>query len=300
MGETNMLGINYFKAEPTEYARLSAGGKQIAQGKGIAKFYLPFRTSVEVLSLATIDQPFVFEEISSDKQPVTLQGAFVYEVFDPVKALQKYNFAINPATRSYVTEDYKKLPDLIVRMVQASARKRVQQTPLERLLVMSGDLSEGVSKEVSKLSSLSELGVRVDMLYFTAITPPAHIAKALEADYREGLQKKADEATYSRRAAAVEQEKAIQQNEMNNKIDLEEKRKGLVELQGANSMSEAKYKADAQKLLLGSFGGLDAEVIRAHALYQLGCNADKIECLTITPELMAGLNGALRAGAAIK
>ena len=44
---------------------------------------------------------------------------------------------------------------------------------------------------------------------FTAVTPIPEIAKALEAEYREILQKKADEAIYSRAACAVEQERII-------------------------------------------------------------------------------------------
>ncbi len=291
-----MVGIHYFKAEPTEYARITVGGKVKEEGKGISRLYIPFRTSVELVPTSSIDQPFAFDEVTLNKQPVSLQGGFVYVVTKPAQVVQKYNFAIDPVTKRYLSDDAKKLPDHIVRIVQASARKIVQGKNLEELLVMSDVLSRTVSEEVCKSPQVEELGVNVEMLYFTAITPPPHIAKALEAEYRENLLKKADEATYKRRAAAVEQEKTIQTNEMSNRIDLEKKREELVTLEGNNAKKEAEAKADAQKQLLEAFGTMDAEAIRAHALYQLGANASRIESLTITPELLAGFNGALRGG----
>ena len=86
-------------------------------------------------------------------------------------------------------------------------------------------------------------------------------------------------------------QKAIQENELNNQIYLEEQRKNLVELQGQNIIDEAKYRANATKQELDVFGEIDPEKIRALALHELGKNADRIDTLTITPELLAGFSG---------
>ena len=56
-----MLGIQYFKAEPTEFARMRIGGKVNKEGEGISGFYMPFRTTIEMVSLTTNDQPFALQ-----------------------------------------------------------------------------------------------------------------------------------------------------------------------------------------------------------------------------------------------
>jgi hypothetical protein len=56
----------------------------------------------------------------------------------------------------------------------------------------------------------------------------------------------ADRATYSRRAQAVEQERAIAENEMQNKIELARREQQLVEQSGANTRRTAELDAAAQ------------------------------------------------------
>jgi len=71
------------------------------------------------------------------------------------------------------------------------------------------------------------------------------VAKALEAQYRETLLRQADEAIYARRAAAVEEERKIKENEQNTEITLEQQRQQLITLQGDNARQEAEYQGQA-------------------------------------------------------
>jgi regulator of protease activity HflC (stomatin/prohibitin superfamily) len=288
-----MLGINYFRAEPTEFARLTVGGKMKKEGTGIACFYMPYRTSIELIGVTTVDQPFVFTETTSDNQELSLQGGFLYRVVDPGKALSKYNFAIDPKGRQFLSEDPTKLPEHILQVARASARRIVQGKQLEELLTISDEMSKEVSEELTASPSVINLGVEVEMLYFASIVPPPDIARALGAEYREGLLQQADKASYERRAMAVEQERAIQENELRNKIQLEGEREKLVQLEGENRITEARFKADAAKLEMAVFEEMSPNLLRAHALYELGKNAQKIQNLTITPELLAGLRDAI-------
>jgi hypothetical protein len=57
------------------------------------------------------------------------------------------------------------------------------------------------------------------------------MAKALETETRESLQKDADEAIYSRRNFAVEQERRIKESELNTEIAVQEKQKQINEKQ---------------------------------------------------------------------
>src|SRR5689334_1218673 len=110
------MGFTYFKANPTEYARIRGGGKIRREGEGIAGFYLPFHTTIEMLSMATHDQPFAFQEYSSDNQELTIQGGFIYRIAKPTQTLARYDFSIDPRTKRYLTDDRKKLADHILQL----------------------------------------------------------------------------------------------------------------------------------------------------------------------------------------
>ena len=96
-----MIEIKYFKAEPTEFARMSVSGNVKKKGEGISGFYLPFQTTIEMVPVTASDQPFAFKEFSNDSQEVTLQGGFVYRIADPEAAMAKYNFSVDPKTKKY-------------------------------------------------------------------------------------------------------------------------------------------------------------------------------------------------------
>ncbi len=115
------------------------------------------------------------------------------------------------------------------------------------------------------------------------------MTKALEAEYREALQKRADQAIYSRRADAVEQERKIKQNELATSILLEQRRQELVNLKGENERKEAEFEAEATRIRLIPHQQLEARLVLALALRDLANNAHKIGNLTITTEILGQL-----------
>lgn len=283
--------IGYFRGEPTHHQRMTANGRITASGKGLAGLYLPFRTSIEAIAMTSLDQPFSFREITCDSQEVTLQGAFIYRVIDPNNALDNYNFVMDPTNGNYRGDGPQKMPESVLEIIRAETRGFVQAKQLEVLLTASTELSSEVINRIKDASTLTSRGLKVDVVYFSSITPKKEIAAGLEATYREKLLARADEASYARRAAAVEKERAIKTNQMDTDILIEEERKKLIALQAQNIESEAQAKANALGLELKAFENIDAETIRAHALYLLGRNASNIGTLTITPEVLAGLAG---------
>jgi hypothetical protein len=289
-----MLGIQYFKAEPTEFARLRVGGSVKKEGEGISGFFMPFRTTIEMVSVASSDQPFAFQETTKDNQEVTFQGGFIYRVSDPKAAIEKYNFSVDPITKQYLTEDGRKLPEHVLQLVRSEARKVIQTTPLEQLLLMSESLSDKVTESLASRDIVTQMGIDFKALYFESIKPKPEISKALEANYREGLLQRADEAIYARRAQAVEKERAIQKNEMETKIEIEQRKKQLVELEGANILQAADYKAQAVKKELAAYDGTKPDMLAAQALLKLGENAAKIGNLTITPDILAGIMNGIK------
>ncbi len=321
-----MLGVRHFKAEPTEFARMRVKGESVKQGEGISGFYLPFRTTVEVVPVVASDQPFVFHEICKDNQEVTLQGGFIYRVSDPELAMGLYNFSIDPNTKQYLTEDSTKIPQHILQLVRGEAKSLIQTTSLEEVLVMGKSLATDITGKLTELSLIPDMGVEFRNLYFDAITPNPEIAKALEADYRETLLQKADVVIYKRRAQAVENERKIRNEEMETETKMEERRKQLVELQGQNALREAEdsakaveiegkgranvallkgeisaktiyaigeAKADATQKRIAAYKGAEPIVIASQALSDFGRHA-KFGDITITPEILASLGTAIK------
>jgi hypothetical protein len=132
------------------------------------------------------------------------------------------------------------------------------------------------------------------------VRPTPEVGKALEAESREALLRKADEAIYARRAAAVDEERTIKEKELASDAALEDKRQGLIELQGANTLKEADFQARAREraadaeaktaeLQLGVYRSLDPRALLAYALHELGANAGRVGNLTITTELLSEL-----------
>ncbi len=133
-----------------------------------------------------------------------------------------------------------------------------------------------------------------------AVTPSADVEKALRQPTREAIQQKADHATFARRALAVENERAIEENELQNRIELARREEQLVEQAGANDRLRAQQEADTHELVQGARlrvereraeiqGAMPPAVLVALALRELAGQLGQIEHLTITPDLVAPL-----------
>jgi len=154
----------------------------------------------------------------------------------------------------------------------------------ENGIVGGGTLNEA---DLDKWEKLLEVSRGAGTFHYEVTM--SELSKALEAEYRESLQRKSDEAIYARRAAAVEQERKIRENELNTQITLEEKKKTLIDLNGKNSIDEAEYLARAKTLELSVYTALDPRLVLALALRDLSMNAQKIGSLTITSEILSSL-----------
>lgn len=276
----------YFKAEPTEYVIAYANGKVFCQGAGKAFWYWAPRTSIVLVPVATIDAPFVFNEITGNFQAVTLQGQVTYRITAPETLSQLLNFTINPRTRGYRSDDPEKLAQRIVNIVQMQTRKEMQQLSLEEALHHSEPLARSVLAALHQEQALIEMGVECVSLFYTAIKATPEMTKALEAEVRETLQKRADQAIYSRRADAVEQERKIKQNELATSILLEQRRRELVDLQGENARKVAEFEAEAIRIRLAPYQDFAPSQLLALSFRNFADNAQKIGNLTITSEIL--------------
>ncbi|MFI5015601.1 MAG: SPFH domain-containing protein [Hyphomicrobiales bacterium] len=295
-----MFGYRFIKTQPTQYVIQYRNGQPRREGSGLSLWYFRPTTSIVVVPTASVNEPFIFEEVTSDFQDVTVQGQITYRVADPRRTATLLNFTVDPNGK-YVSEDPQKLSQRLINQVQVAMRAEIQALSLKQSLTAGEALVGRVSETLARHPTVEALGVEVLGLSVLAIKPKPETARALEAEAREALLRQADEAIYSRRNAAVEQERAIkenelatevaienkkrqvreaqmeaersvqerrlriQQEEMTGKVGLETQNKELVALAGANAREEADAKAYGLAAMMRSFAGADAKVLQALA-----------------------------------
>ena len=315
-----MLGIRYIKFDPTQYAIHYKGGKIVREGAGLSFFYFAPSASLVALPLQTNDAPFMFEEITSDFQEITLQGQVTYRIKEPAKTAALINHTLDKSGNRYATQDPEKLQLRIMNAAQVLTRSRVEKMPLRETLAGSAELADSVLAGLVELPEILSLGIEILGLSILAIRPNPETARALEADAREQLMKEADDAIYARRNASVEHERSIKENELRtekaiqekrneleseqtaHEIAIENKRKELVVQAAENSRAESEAKAFAVEALVSAMesadpavvqamvaGGIEPDRLIANAFQELARNSDKIGNLNISPELLNGL-----------
>ena len=84
-------------------------------------------------------------------------------------------------------------------------------------------LSASVLAGLKSSEGVAQLGVEILNLSLLSIRPTPEMAKALEAEAREALRRRSDEAIYARRNNAVELERRIKESELNTEIAVEDK-----------------------------------------------------------------------------
>jgi len=284
-----MLGIAFFKAQPTEYVIKYVGGRVVKEGLGRAFYYLTRSTQIVVVPTSTQDADFVFNELTNNFQSVTLQGQFTYRITAPAQAAAQLNFSYDPRRLAYAAKDPESLPGRLANIIQMSTRRELGRLSLEETLRQSQEIAAAALARIHTQGLLQALGVELTSLDFLAAKPTPEIARALEAQHREALLRRADEALYARRGAAVAEERKIKESERATEIALEEQRRALIALEGENALREADYQAQAAEKALAVYQAMDPRAILALALKGMGENAERIGSLNITTETLASL-----------
>lgn len=295
-----MLGISYFKGQPSDYIIKYVGSRKSQAGQGLSFFYLRFNTQIVAVPTQSIDCPFVFSEISSDYQAVSVQGQLTYRIADPEKTAKLLNLSIDATSGKHTTEDLRILGQRVVSALQITTHQEVEKRKLEECIRDVQGISSIVSERLASDPTVESFGIEVLGVFILAIKPTPEMSKALEAEFREQLLRRADEAIMARRASAVDDERKIREKELESDSALEKGRSELIALQGQNMLREAENrgrvveiesaaKAQALKQELASLAGIDPKLLLAESLRVLGTNAEKIGQLNITSEILAGL-----------
>lgn len=226
-----MLGIGFIKAQPTTYLIQYRGGKIVREGAGLSFFYYKPTSSLVAVPVGSQDQSFIFHLMTQDFQGVTLQGRVAYRVAEPQKTSAMLNFALRADSKGYTSDDPEKLANRILATVEVLSQQAIRSLPLKQALLATDTVAKQVSAGLTLHKEVTSLGLEILGVSVLAIKPTPETAKALEAEAREAILKSSDEAIYARRNAAVEQERAIRENELDTEVAVEQKKRVIRETQ---------------------------------------------------------------------
>jgi hypothetical protein len=254
-----MFGLRFIKIPPTTHVIQYSGGKIVREGAGLSFLYYSPTTSLVLIPMGSIDVPFIFQEQTGDYQAVTLQGQITYRIAEPQKVAALMDFTLAPSGRGYASDDPEKLPQRVINLVHVLARSEIEKLPLKQALRASEFLVNAIREQLLVSPEIAALGLEVLGLSLLAIKPTPETARALEAETREQLLKGADEAIYARRNSAVEQERAIKENELNTEIAIENKKRQIRETQMDAERAVQEKKAQLQRAQMDTSISLEDE-----------------------------------------
>lgn len=313
-----MLGFGYVKVPPTTFVMQFRDGRVRREGLGLSFFYFAPSSTLVAVPVASQDVPFAFSEPTADFQSVTVQGHVTFRVADPKRLASVLDHSLKGGV--YASDDPARVPLRISQAAQAATRAEVQSRPLRTALTGADAIAARVRETLTASVALSALGIEVLGVTILAIRPAPDTARALEAEAREQLLRESDDAVYSRRNNAVEQERRIKENELATavavaqkqreveetrlagQIAIEERRRDLVAAEAENTRTRAdaqSYAAEKQlaplrtldpkSLQVLAAGSADPRLLVAMGFQEIAANAAKVGTLNISPDLLDSL-----------
>lgn len=226
-----MFGIRFIKVNPTTHLIAYRRGAVVRQGAGLSLMYYSPTMSLVALPLESREVPFILEKVTADFQAVTVQGQLSYRVAAPERTAASLNFTLLPGGKGYESKDPEKLSERVVAIAQVLVQQQVQGRTLAEAISSAAQLSDAVLGGLRRHPELAALGIEVQGLAILAVKPTPETARALEAKAREAILREADEAIFARRNAAVENERAIKESELDTEVAIEQKRRTIRETQ---------------------------------------------------------------------
>ena len=312
--------FRHLRAEPTNHVLGYRSGALRREGAGQAFWFRAINTAIAEVPIDDRELPFLFHVRSADFQALTVQGVITFRVVDPQRVARRIDFAIDLDSGRWTQTPLEQLAGLVMQLAQQFVIDELVKRDVRRILAdgvapIRAHIAAGLAAE----PALQDLGIEVVAVRVAAVAPTAELEKALQQPTREAIQQDADQATFQRRAQAVQKERAIAENELQNRIELARREEELVGREGANqrkraeeqsaaAMVEAQGADERQQLtaarkaatideVQGAQLRIDAErakidaampsdVLLALALRELAENLGKVEHLTITPDML--------------
>ncbi len=246
---SNFLFLRHLRAEPTSHVLFFKDGTLKQTGPGLSFWFLPLGASVSVVPLDDRELPFLFKGRSSDFQDVSVNGAVIWRVKSPEQLARRVDFSVDSATGAFTGEPLDRIAASVTQLAQQLASTFLNKAALRQILddgieVIRAAINNGLATDPGLLS----MGVEIVATRVSSVLPTAEMEKALQMPAREHIQQQADQATFQRRALAVEKERAIQENELHNQIELAKREETLIAQRGQNERRRSTETAESKRI----------------------------------------------------
>jgi regulator of protease activity HflC (stomatin/prohibitin superfamily) len=246
---SRLLFVRHLRAEPTSHVLFFKGGALKKSGAGLAFWFMPLGASISVVPLDDRELPVLFKGRSADFQDVVVNGAVVWRVARPEDVARRVDFSVDADAGTYTKEPLDRIAATITQLAGQLASGLLMTTSLRDILkdgieVIRGVIHDGLTTD----PCLAGMGVEIVAVRVASVLPTSEMEKALQMPTREKIQQEADEATFARRALAVDKERAIQENELGNQIELAKREEQLIAQRGQNERRRATETAESKRI----------------------------------------------------
>lgn len=314
-------GLRHLRGTSTTHIQHLRHGRLAHSGRGLSFWFRPLTAVLSEIPMDDRELPLMFHARTSDFQDLAVQATLTYRITDPAVAADRLDFSIDPDHGRWRGTPLDQLAGILTETAQQHALDLIVGIRLDEAIKAGvGQVRDRIAAGLAADQRLATVGVEVVAVRVVAIRPEPDLEKALQTTTRESVQEEADRATYARRARAVEQERTIAENELQNQIELARREEQLVAQKGANARRQAEEVAAAGRIETESqaerearLASVRAEATRAMgeargaeeaariapyrelgeaallglALKELAVNLPKIDNLVLTPDLIA-------------
>lgn len=244
-----LMGWRHLRSEPSCHVLRYSKGRLKGTGRGQAFWFWPMSSSVAEIPMDDRDLHLLFHGRSKDFQDVTVQGVCVWRVADPERIGGRVDFSLDLDRGCYTRTPLEQVDALLTGMAQQLALRHVAALSVRALLAEGVEaLQAQVAAGLLGHPTLTEMGIEVVEIRISEVKPTVELEKALQTPTREAIQQDADEATFQRRALAVEKERAIAENELQNRIELARRESQLIDQKGQNDRRRAEEEVEAGRI----------------------------------------------------
>ncbi len=305
------------RADASSHVIQYGKGRVLQSGRGLVFWFRPETASIAEVPMDDREMALFVKSRSQDFQTVAVQGTLTWRVADPERLAARVDFTISLQNGRWTAEPIQRIETRFAGLVNQAVTQYLARASVQALLDAGpGALRVALMDALANDPGLGEIGLEVVAVRLTGLAPSTELERALQAPTFEALQQKADQATFERRALAVEKERAIAENELANKTELARRAQQLVAEEAAiararsagaaaakqiEAAAEAERirlvegaKADAERARVAVYSDLPPSILLGLAARQLAGKVDKIEHLNITPDLLASILGEFR------
>src|SRR5215469_10449474 len=258
--------VRHLRSDASVHITRFSKGRVVQSGRGLAFWFVPRRASIAELPGDDRDMVLFFKGRSKDFQPVTVQGNLTWRVADAKALCEHVDFSIDLATGRHTAKPIEQIEALLTGLAQQEATQYFAESTIGVLLDAGIEpLRAQLARDLTGAQHLTSMGIQIVAIRLVSIAPTTELERALQTPIFEALQQKADQAVFERRALAVDKERAIAENELQNKTELARRETQLIAQESANAQKRAEGARDAKQIEAEGEASRVRAIEQAHA-----------------------------------